>query len=99
MPKIQNLTSAQKLGNALKRLRQEQKLSQADLAKKMRMRQPTISAIENGQGGTLQSLFKIIQTLKINLSLEGPGTSKTTQTSSKAKQLLEMLDQLGESDG
>jgi HTH-type transcriptional regulator / antitoxin HipB len=92
MAKIQHLTSAQKLGNALKRIRQEQKLSQAELAKKMRMRQPTISAIENGQGGNLQSLFKIIQTLKINLSVEGPGATPRSTTSQKTKELLEMLD-------
>ena len=98
MTRIQHLTSAQKLGNALKRLRQEQKLSQAELAKKMRMRQPTISAIENGQGGTLQSLFKIIQALKINLSVEGPGVDGP-RTSQKARNLLKMLDQLGETDG
>ncbi len=98
MTRIPHLTSAQKLGNALKRLRQEQKLSQAELAKKMRMRQPTISAIENGQGGTLQSLFKIIQALRINLSIEGPGAGGP-RTSQKAKDLMEMLDQLDKTDG
>ena len=52
----------------LKRMRKAQGLSQTDLAKKMNMRQPTVSDIENGRG-TLDSFFKVLQALGAGLSI------------------------------
>ena len=63
---IDHIKTAEQLGVAIKRLRKSKSMSQSDLAKMMNMRQPTISSIESGKG-TLDSLFKIIQALQINL--------------------------------
>jgi transcriptional regulator with XRE-family HTH domain len=91
MAKIEHISSGEKLGSALKRLRNEKKISQAELAKKMRMRQPTISAIENGRG-TIQSLFKVIQALQLNLSLESGEASSKAGKKSRAQEILDLLE-------
>jgi transcriptional regulator with XRE-family HTH domain len=69
--RIDNINTPKKAGLALKRLRKQQNLTQADLAKMMNMRQPTISDVESGKG-TLDSFFKIVQALKLNLELSSP---------------------------
>ncbi|MFZ4713137.1 MAG: helix-turn-helix transcriptional regulator [Bacteriovoracaceae bacterium] len=74
--KIENINTAEKAGLALKRLRKIKNLSQADLAKMMNMRQPTISDVESGKG-TLDSFFKIVQALKVNLELSNQSACKT----------------------
>lgn len=65
--KIDYIKTPTQLGVAIKRLRKSKGLSQSELSKMMNMRQPTISDIENGKG-TIDSLFKIIQALGVNLS-------------------------------
>ncbi|MDA9793343.1 helix-turn-helix domain-containing protein [Bacteriovoracaceae bacterium] len=87
---IENITSAEKLGVAVKRLRKQQGLGQADLASMMNMRQPTISDIENGRG-TLDSFFKIIQALKVNLAVSTSKTIATDSKNSKAKEVLDLI--------
>lgn len=91
--RIENINTPKKAGLALKRLRKLQNLSQADLAKMMNMRQPTISDVENGKG-TLDSFFKIVQALKLNLELSSPGVVKA-KLSGKSK-VLTMLSYLDE---
>ena len=86
---IANIKTAEQLGLAVKRLRKQKNLSQTDLSKLMNMRQPTISDIENGRG-TLESFFKIIQSLQINLSL-----SNTNKPEARKKsKITDMLDML-----
>lgn len=90
--KIENINTPEKAGLALKRLRKLKNLSQADLAKMMNMRQPTISDVESGKG-TLDSFFKIIQALKLNLELSNQGASKLkTSSKSKVKRMLSYLE-------
>lgn len=86
---IDNINTPKKAGLALRRLRKLKKLSQADLAKIMNMRQPTISDIESGKG-TLESFFKIIQALKVNLVLESD-TVVTSQSQNKNKSKIKTM--------
>lgn len=90
---IDKINTAKKAGLALKRLRKAQGLSQADLAKIMNMRQPTISDVESGRG-TLDSFFKIVQALKLNLELSDQSLQKTTPKKNKA--IKEMLSYLAD---
>jgi transcriptional regulator with XRE-family HTH domain len=92
--RIDNINTPKKAGLALKRLRKQQNLSQADLAKMMNMRQPTISDVEGGKG-TLDSFFKIVQALKLNLELSSPGAVKTKLSGkSKVRAVLSYLDEV-----
>jgi transcriptional regulator with XRE-family HTH domain len=92
--RIDNINTPKKAGLALKRLRKLQNLSQADLAKIMNMRQPTISDVESGKG-TLDSFFKIVQALKLNLELSSSGTVKAKLSGkSKVHAVLSYLDEV-----
>ena len=91
---IDHIKNSEQLGVALKRLRKKRGLSQKDLALKMNMRQPTISDIENGRG-TLDSFFKIIQALQVDLSLGYPPEEKNAKKAQK-KELTDMLSLLDE---
>ncbi len=92
--RIDNINTPKKAGLALKRLRKQQNLSQADLAKMMNMRQPTISDVESGKG-TLDSFFKIVQALKLNLELSSPGALKAKLSGkSKVRAVLSYLDEV-----
>lgn len=66
---IDKIDTSKKFGLALKRIRKQKKITQDELAKKIKMRQATISEVENG-GGTVETIFKIIQELRINLILD-----------------------------
>lgn len=89
---IQNINTSKALGIALKRLRKNSNMSQDQLAKILDMRQATISDIENGRG-TLDSLFKVIQALKVNLSLSNnSSSSKSTKNNSKTRSILNLLN-------
>ena len=91
--RIENINTPKKAGLALKRLRKLQNLSQAELAKMMNMRQPTISDVESGKG-TLDSFFKIVQALKLNLDLSSPGVVKAKLSGkSKVRAMLSYLDE------
>jgi HTH-type transcriptional regulator / antitoxin HipB len=92
--RIDNINTPKKAGLALKRLRKQQNLSQADLARMMNMRQPTISDVESGKG-TLDSFFKIVQALKLNLELSSPGAVKAKLSGkSKVRDMLSYLDEV-----
>lgn len=85
---IENIKDATSFGIALKRIRKQRKLSQAELARLLNMRQPTVSDIENGRG-TLDSVFKLIGALQINLVLS---TNNKVQAS-KVKQMLDSFEE------
>ncbi|PIP88853.1 MAG: hypothetical protein COV38_10790 [Bdellovibrionales bacterium CG11_big_fil_rev_8_21_14_0_20_38_13] len=88
---IENINTPEILGVALKRLRKNSGMSQDQLANIINMRQATISDIENGRG-TLESLFKVIQALKINLSLSNLNTTKERSRDSKARKMIDLLN-------
>jgi transcriptional regulator with XRE-family HTH domain len=88
---IDHINTAEKLGIAIKRLRKASGLSQEELAARIKIRQPTLSEIENG-GGSIDSLFKIIQGLKLNLTLSNMTFKKTEKNA--ANEALEYLNKL-----
>lgn len=54
------------------------------------MRQATISDIENGRG-TLDSLFKVIQALKVNLCVSNHSIQKNVHNESQTRRMLDLL--------
>ena len=85
---IEKINTTKNLGVAIARIRKLQGMSQSSLANMMNMRQSTVSDIENGKG-TLESLIKIIQGLKINLSISNAPSKRKT----KARGLLGLLEE------
>ena len=95
---IENLNTTKQLGLAVRRVRKLKGVSQAKLANLMMMRQSTISDIENGRG-TLESLFKIIQALKINLAISTTSLQDFKfPKKTKAQELLELIEKQRESN-
>jgi HTH-type transcriptional regulator/antitoxin HipB len=90
--RIDNIKTAKLLGVAIKRIRKQKGLSQIDLAAKMNMRQATISAIENGKG-TIESLFKVIQILQVNLTLSDQQDLELKKVATKNKKMLDLLEE------
>ncbi len=70
------IRSASVLGPLIRQARREHGLTQADLGLKTGLRQATISSIENGEGGTLDSLFKLLTALKLEMRLEPRSTAQ-----------------------
>ncbi len=88
---IPNIKTASQLGLAVRRLRKQQGLSQGELSKIINMRQPTISDIENGRG-TLDSFFKIIQALNINLTMATQDAPVKKPEASKISKMLDLIE-------
>ena len=55
------------LAAALRRQRKRADLTQSDLAMSAQKRQATISNLENGLGGTLDTLFSVLRALELEL--------------------------------
>lgn len=87
---IEHINTGAKLGVALKRLRKQAGLTQDELAKMVNMRQATVSDLENGRG-TIDSLFKLIQILKLNLVLSNQANLQTAKQKTKASEVLDLL--------
>ena len=68
------IRSAQGMGTSLKEARRTAGLTQLELGRRTGLRQATISSFENGEGGTLESLFKLLSELKLDLRLEPRST-------------------------
>lgn len=60
--------TASEIGKLIKYYRQEKGLSQTDLATKSQMTQVSISNIENGIGGTLKAIEKILRALELEVN-------------------------------
>lgn len=88
---IENINTPEMLGVALKRLRKNSGMSQDQLASVMNMRQATISDLENGRG-TLESFFRVVQALKVNLSLSNLNTIKEQPKNSRTRKILDLLN-------
>jgi len=57
------------LGSQLRRHRKLRKLTQAELGKRVGIRQATISSLESGEGGNLETLFAVLSALGIDLAI------------------------------
>lgn len=86
MDKIQNINTAEKLGLAIKRIRKEKGLSQAELAAQLRIKQATVSSVESGKG-KITSFMKILQALQVSLTVDLQLTKK-----SRAEEILGMVE-------
>lgn len=87
---ITNINTAAKAALAIKRIRKLKNISQEELARMINMRQGTISDIEKGKG-TLDSFFKIIQVLKVDLTMSDPKSQKKRSSDSKVQKVLNLL--------
>lgn len=67
MPPI--IRSPQSLGTALRNARQDAGLTQRELGARTNLRQATISSLEKGEGGTLDTLFAVLTYLKLELQV------------------------------
>lgn len=61
------------LGAALRRSRKQRGLTQGELGALINMRQATISSLEAGEGGTLQTLLAVISALDLELVVRPRG--------------------------
>ena len=57
----------EQLGATLRRFRKQQSLTQGDLGALINKRQATISTLEAGQGGTLETLLAVLSALDLEL--------------------------------
>ncbi len=63
------IRSSQSLGTALRNARQDAGLTQRELGNRTNLRQATISCLENGRGGTFDTLFAVLTYLKLELEV------------------------------
>ena len=63
------IRSSQSLGAALRNARRMAGLTQKELGARTNLRQATISSLENGDAGTLDTLFTVMTYLKLELQL------------------------------
>ena len=61
------IRSSQSLGAELRNARRSAGLTQKELGARINLRQATISSLENGKAGTLDTLFRVIACLKLEL--------------------------------
>jgi len=72
------IRDTKQLGAALQRERKRQGLTQKQLANKAGLRQPTVSAIENGKPRSeLQVVFGIMAALKVDMLLTARDSQNT----------------------
>jgi HTH-type transcriptional regulator/antitoxin HipB len=57
--------TSQQLGAALRRYRKKRGLTQGDLGALINKRQATVSSLESGEGGTLETLLTILSALDL----------------------------------
>ncbi len=62
--------SPQLLGSALRRARRAAGLTQRALGERTGLRQATISALENGEGATLDTVFAVLAALDLDLAVD-----------------------------
>lgn len=90
--RIDQINTPQKLGLAIKRMRKAKGLSQDELAERIKIRQPTLSEFEKG-GGSVVTLFKIIQELNLNLSVSDQG-KKVTEKKEDILKFFQSLEEI-----
>lgn len=67
------------LAAALRRERKRSNLTQSDLASSAQKRQATISNLETGAGGTLETLFSVLRALELELVVRPRKRGSSTQ--------------------
>lgn len=73
--------SPQQLANTLLLIRQKNQWTQSELAKKVGIKQATISNFENRpEKATISTMFKIIQALDLTLQIESKAISNSGST-------------------
>lgn len=71
--------SPRQLANHVRLIRQKNQWTQSELAKKVGLKQSTISHFENNPDlTTLATLFKILQSLDLKMDVQEKGTSGVT---------------------
>lgn len=74
--------SPRQLANHLRLLRQQQQWTQSELAKRVGLKQSTISHFENNPDlTTLSTLFKILQSLELSLDVHDKNAQSQNRTS------------------
>jgi transcriptional regulator with XRE-family HTH domain len=61
------------VGEAIKRTRKSQNLTQEELAKKLGIQRAQVSKIENGNNLTISTISRVFSALGVNVSLNVPG--------------------------
>lgn len=89
---IENINTVKALGIAIKRMRKNRGLSQTELGELTGMRQATISDLENGKG-TLDSLFKAVQILKINMTCTNQKSSSKKASKTRVQKVVDLLNE------
>ncbi|MBC75165.1 MAG: transcriptional regulator [Halobacteriovoraceae bacterium] len=87
---IENINTPKVMGVAVRRLRKRAGLSQLQVAELVNIRQATISDLENGRG-TLDSLFKVIQALKLNLAISNKTALNSDKEKTRTNEVLNLL--------
>lgn len=69
------IRSQKSLGNAIRRARRAAGLTQQQLGARTNLRQATISNLEKGEGGSLETLFAVLTFLELELELRARSIS------------------------
>lgn len=65
-----NILNPQQFGQLIRELRKKKEWTQSELARQAKLRQASISAIEKGEGGTLQTIFSLLNTLGAEMQVK-----------------------------
>ena len=74
----QTARTAQQLGATLRRYRKKNGLTQGDLGALINKRQATLSNLESGDGGTLETLLAVLAALDLELVVRPRGKASAT---------------------
>jgi HTH-type transcriptional regulator/antitoxin HipB len=74
----QTTRTPEQLGAALRRYRKNRALTQSDLGALINKRQATISSLESGEGGTLETLLAVLSALDLELVVRPRGKNDAT---------------------
>lgn len=71
------ILTPQQFGLFIRELRKKKAWTQVELARQAKLRQASISAIEKGEGGTLQTLFRILHVLGAEMRIKDTEQKKS----------------------
>ena len=70
--------TSQQIGAGLRRYRKKRGLTQGDVGELINKRQATISHLESGEGGTLETLLAVLSALDLELLIRPRAKGATT---------------------